>query len=238
MKSLFNKLFTHQTAIQKKDCKNLAQSLRKIKIPSHWNLEVNSTGHLLLHTGEGQPFSLVFSSLYPPLKNQPFIKAIGFKSKPLDVLDVTAGWGKDAFLLAELGCSVLGLERHELVFAFLQQAQSQVETKGLLQFVLGDSLSYVKKIIKKPDVIYLDPFFTEEKKSLSRKSLRILQELALKEGESYEDLFQNCLKKAKKRIVVKRHKLQKSMPGNLLCTFFGRSVCFDVFAPVTIKKGG
>ena len=214
--------------------KDISQFLKGTVAPSGWELELDEKGRLHLHTGEGRPFSLESAKLHPPLRNQPFVKAIGFKGKPLHILDVTAGWGKDAFLLAELGCHLVAIESHKLVFSFLKDFKEHTSTKGSLEFKLGDSLSYLKSLSEKPDVIYFDPLFSEDKKSLSQKSLRILQELTYQEQNKSEELFKACLKKAKNRIVVKRHKLQKSKEGNLLCTFFGRSICFDVFAPVTI----
>ena len=223
-----------ESETQKKKLVEISEFLKEVYSPSHWKLEIDQAGQLCLHTEEGRPFSLQSSSLHPPLRSQPFVKAIGFKGKPLRILDVTAGWGKDAFLLAQLGCHVTAIENHKLVFVFLKDFEKQIQTQGSLKFILGDSLSYLKTISEKPDVIYFDPLFPEDKKSLSRKSLRILQELTFQEGEFSKELFEACLKKAKNRVVVKRHKLQRSMSKNLLCTFSGRSVCFDVFAPATI----
>lgn len=219
---------------QKSKLEEISKFLKGVEAPSHWKLEIDSEGKLCLDTGEGLPFFLRASSIHTALKSQPLVKAIGFKKNPLHIVDVTAGWGKDAFLLAELGCHVTAIESHKLVFAFLKEFREQVQVKGFLDFKLGDSLSYLKKIGEQPDVIYFDPLFQENKKSLSQKSLRILQELTFQENQNTEELFEVCLKKAKNRVVMKRHRLQKPFKGNLLCTFSGRSVCFDVFAPVTI----
>ena len=53
-------------------------------------------------------------------KNQLIAKAVGIKSSlKLSVLDVTAGLGRDAFVLATLGCAVLMCERSPIVFALL-----------------------------------------------------------------------------------------------------------------------
>ena len=235
MKQQSSKIFVFtESEAQKKKSMEVSEFLKEVHAPSHWKLEIDHTGQLCLHTGEGRSFSLQSSSLHPPVRTQPFVKAIGFKGKPLHILDVTAGWGKDAFLLAQLGCHVTAMENHKLVFSFLRDFEKQTQTKGSLKFILGDSLSYLKTILEKPDIIYFDPLFPEDKKSLSRKSLRILQELTFQEGEQSKELFEACLKKAKKRVVAKRHKLQKPMSKNLLCTFSGRSVCFDVFASATI----
>jgi len=56
--------------------------------------------------------------------NQPLLKAIGLKKgqpRP-NVLDVTAGFGEDAWLLAAVGCRVLAVERHPVVATLLRDA--------------------------------------------------------------------------------------------------------------------
>lgn len=54
---------------------------------------------------------------------QPIAKAIGIKKvsdpKPT-VIDATAGWGEDSWLLAALGCRVLAVERNRIVFTLLR----------------------------------------------------------------------------------------------------------------------
>src|SRR3989344_1237146 len=50
-------------------------------------------------------------------KNQLIAKAVGIKPNvTLSVLDVTAGLGRDAFVLATLGCDVLMCERSDIIF--------------------------------------------------------------------------------------------------------------------------
>ncbi len=229
--------------------------LSKISLPPQWSLEVKEED-LYLHTGEGRPFTLDFSKLKNLSKNQPLAKAVGVKSgKRLRVLDVTAGWGKDAFLLASLSCDVIAIESHPLVFIFLKAALSKrdLKTPKSLQFILDNSLNYLKnmKSEEKPEVIYMDPMFASDKKSLSHKPLRVLKTLVGESNQSEtfqsetfqsetfqsETLFKQALGKSLNRIVVKRHKHQKSMPfAPLMCTFSGRSVCYDVFS--TQRKKG
>ncbi|MEO1926668.1 MAG: class I SAM-dependent methyltransferase, partial [Gammaproteobacteria bacterium] len=54
-------------------------------------------------------------------KSQGIAKAIGLnKLKSPTVLDTTAGLGKDAFILASLGCTVTLLERSPIIHALLE----------------------------------------------------------------------------------------------------------------------
>ncbi|TBL57379.1 16S rRNA (guanine(1516)-N(2))-methyltransferase, partial [Klebsiella oxytoca] len=48
-------------------------------------------------------------------------KAVGIKKDYLpDVVDATAGLGRDAFVLASIGCNVRMVERHPVVAALLE----------------------------------------------------------------------------------------------------------------------
>lgn len=198
-----------------------------------WKLERKSSGQPVLHTGFGKPFSLEMSKLAPLKPGQPLRKAIGYKGHPLKILDITAGWGQDAWLLAKLGCEVTAIERNELVFMFLDFLNKNPETgPGNLNFILDDSLHYLKTIKeKRPDVIYMDPMFQTNKKSASGKPLWILQQITRSPPEEISALFEEALKKSQKRIVVKRGKREKPFKGPLLCSFSGRAIRFDVFSP-------
>src|SRR5688572_20080391 len=57
-------------------------------------------------------------------RGQPIARAIGLKPgvKPPSVIDATAGLGRDAFVLACLGCEVTLLERSPTVAALLRDA--------------------------------------------------------------------------------------------------------------------
>ena len=53
-------------------------------------------------------------------KLQSLSKAVGLKKqKDLKIFDATAGFGKDAFFLASLGCEVRLLERDPIMFELL-----------------------------------------------------------------------------------------------------------------------
>ena len=61
-------------------------------------------------------------------RKQPIVLACGLRKKgpkPF-VLDGTAGYGEDAWLLAAMGCRVLAVERHPVVFALLEDGVRRV----------------------------------------------------------------------------------------------------------------
>ena len=152
--------------------------LKNFPLPSGWRLRTLRSRGPVLFTQEDMDFSLDFSVKKDLSRRQPLVKAIGFRSQPLCVLDVTAGWAQDAFLMARLGCSVIAVESNPFVFYFVQESLKQRELKlHNLKFILDNSLNYLKDLKESgyPDVIYMDPMFGDKKKSLSRKSIRVLK---------------------------------------------------------------
>lgn len=155
--------------------------------------------------------------------NQPLAKAVGVKKlqKP-DVLDVTAGSGRDAFVLASMGCKVTLLERSGVIAALLTNA---LQRAGLDQQVTAiaknmtllnvDSLQYLANMQpeKSPAVIYLDPMYPHRDKSaLVKKDMRIFREL-VGDDEDSGLLLTQARQHALKRIVVKRPKGAEFLSG-------------------------
>ena len=168
---------------------------------------------------------------------QMIAKAVGVKvSRPLKVLDATAGMGKDAFVLASLGCEVLLRERNPIVAALLADGlrRGQESTDGDLRDILqrmslenSDSLSGE---LEKTDVVYLDPMFPERSKSASvKKDMAIFHSIVGKD-EDADGLLASALKAARYRVVVKRPRkapfLNEQKPGYQLS---GKTSRYDVY---------
>jgi len=92
-------------------------------------------------------------------------KAVGIKSGYLpDVVDATAGLGRDAFVLASVGCRVRMLERHPVVAALLndgllrgyQDPEIGHWLQERLQLIHASSLAELTNLTPRPDVVYLD----------------------------------------------------------------------------------
>ena len=186
--------------------------------------------------------------LYGGGKKQHIAKAVGLSkySTPPTVLDVTAGFGRDAFVLAYLGCQLTLLERcsvvHALVKDALQRGMSSLEYK--IQEVIArmtlhqvDAFTYLQELRKNyseemPDVIYLDPMFPERSKSAYvKKEMQFFHDIAGSDSDSDQllDVSRCC---AKKRIVVKRPRLGRSL-NNTTPNFVivGKSIRYDVYLP-------
>lgn len=144
-------------------------------------------------------------------KGQAIAKAIGLKpGVQIEVIDATAGLGRDAFVLASLGCNVTLVERSSIVAALLddglQRAYLNLEIGEWMQqrmrLHFGSSLVYLSN--NQTDVVYLDPMFPHKKKSaLVKKEMRIFQSVVGADLDS-DSLLDAALKSARYRVVVKR----------------------------------
>lgn len=177
-------------------------------------------------------------------KNQNIAKAVGIKGsiKPY-IVDATAGLGKDAFILASLGCKVTMLERSGVISALLEDGLNRAKASGKLNEVIdrmtlinANSIEYLQSAEIIPDVIYLDPMFPDRKKTaLVKKEMQLFKELL--EGDTDSDLLLNtALNCAKYRVVVKRPKLAESL-NDLKpdLKFEGKSGRFDVYIKKAMK---
>ena len=168
-------------------------------------------------------------------KNQLIAKAVGVKSKEKPtVLDLTAGLGRDAFVLATLGCVVTLCERSPIIYALLRDGLLRAQEKWGAQLKLrySDALVYLSTLAaeNKPDVIYIDPMFPEKTKSaLVKKEMRILRAVVGDDLDS-EKLLSAALLVAKKRVVVKRSKSAPTLTAQKpTLVYGGKSSRFDVY---------
>jgi 16S rRNA (guanine1516-N2)-methyltransferase len=152
-------------------------------------------------------------------------------------LDATAGLGKDAFLIASLGCEVSLLERSAVVHALLADGLARTgyygeeigAILGRMKLHFGDLLEFVADS-QQFDVVYLDPMFPERRKSAKvKKDMAALQQLLGHQADGAELL--DCAKLlAKKRVVVKRAKLSPHLgSGKPDIEFKGSSSRYDVY---------
>lgn len=140
-------------------------------------------------------------------------KAVGIKQAYLPtVIDATAGLGRDAFVLAAIGCQVRLIERQPVVFALLQDGlQRGYQDPEIgdwlqqrLQLLPCHSLTALDPLNDCADVVYLDPMYPHKQKSaLVKKEMRIFQHLVGADLDA-DQLLTPALQLARKRVVVKR----------------------------------
>ena len=175
-------------------------------------------------------------------KGQDIAKAIGLhKFKHPHVIDATAGLGREAFVLASLGCHVILLERSPIVHALLadglQRAAQSSETE--LQAIIArmqlqhiSAHDWLNQLTPAhyPDVIYLDPMFPERQKSaLVQKEMRFFHEVVGDDPDS-ASLLPLAQTRCLQRVVVKRPQsaphLTASKPAFIIA---GKAIRYDVY---------
>lgn len=140
-------------------------------------------------------------------------KAVGIKKghRP-NIVDATAGLGRDAFVLANLGCRVHMIERSKIIAELLEDGLRRAKqdekigtmVKDKLSLTCGDSRQELLRTPCEPEVIYLDPMFPhKEKSAFVKKDMRILQEVVGQDKDA-DGLLNLALTIATKRVVVKR----------------------------------
>jgi 16S rRNA (guanine1516-N2)-methyltransferase len=158
--------------------------------------------------------ALTFRRLHGGGKKEAIAKAVGLKGQnKVSVVDATAGLGRDAFVLASLGCEVAMIERSPVVAALLSDGLTRAATEVELGHWLPQRMKLFHGVSatllanwsgQQPDVVYLDPMFPHRKKSaLVKKEMRLFQQL-LGPDEDADALLVPALALAAKRVVVKR----------------------------------
>lgn len=149
-------------------------------------------------------------------RGQPLAKSVGLKKAANPrIIDATAGFGRDAFVFASLGCQVTLIEQHPLVAALLAdallRASHDLQTADIvsrMQLHHGNAMDYLASLseAERPDVIYLDPMYpAREKSALVKKEMQLLHQLVGPDSNSM-DLLNLSRDVALKRVTVKRPK--------------------------------
>ncbi len=157
-------------------------------------------------------------------RRQPLAKAVGLKggTNPT-VLDATAGLGRDAFVLACLGCKVRLVERSPVIAALvrdgLERAAQDPEIGAIVQerlcLTVADSCLLLAGLSEgeRPEVVYLDPMYPHRgKAALVKKEMRLLRELVGDDSDA-STLLAAALRCARRRVVAKRPRLAPALEG-------------------------
>lgn len=156
------------------------------------------------------------------------------------VLDATAGLGRDAFLMAAVGCVVFPLESDPIVCALLadglRRARAEprisVAAARISEPLFGDAVSRMGSLVEQlhVDAIYLDPMFAPDAlNAKSKKEMQILRRLIMRLDDA-EPLFLAAIATGVSRIVVKRGRQAPPIAGHEPDrAYLGRSVRYDVY---------
>lgn len=160
------------------------------------------------------------------------------------ILDATAGLGRDAFVLASLGCEMTLIERQPLVAALLEDGLARAARDpevapivARMHLLTGNAIECMAAWEgEAPQVIYLDPMFPHRDKSaLVKKEMRLFRPLV---GDDLDApaLLAAALALASHRVVVKRPRkapcIEGSKPSHQL---EGKSSRYDIYAKRALK---
>ena len=177
-------------------------------------------------------------------RGQDIAKAVGLKHGfTPHVLDATAGLGRDAFVLASLGCQVTMLERMPVVAALLadglERASVNIDVADITQKMSLIHASSIEAITEQtqPDIIYLDPMYPhKEKSALVKKEMRVFQTLVGEDNDA-DALLAPALQMAKYRVVVKRPSYAEPLAGKKPSMSINmKKNRFDVYVNKAIPK--
>jgi 16S rRNA (guanine1516-N2)-methyltransferase len=180
---------------------------------------------------------------------QPLARAVGLRggARP-SVVDATAGLGRDAFVLADLGCEVRLVERSPLVAELLENALARAEADpetapvvARMTLVQGDAIALLQDLGRHhpPAVVYLDPMYPHRSKSaLVKKEMRLFRQL-VGGDEDAPALLSAALACARRRVVVKRPRGAAAIAGPApTMAISGRNTRYDVYVAAARRGAG
>lgn len=218
-------------------------------------LQLGADGLQLVELGDGAPGPVrvdfvagasAHRRLYGGGSGQMIAKAVGVQPgiRPR-VLDATAGLGKDAFVLASLGCEVTLVERQPLIAALLEdgllRAARDADVAPIVDRMAlrgGDAVALMAAWDEPaPQVIHLDPMFPHRDKSaLVKKEMRLFRPLVGDDPDA-PALLAAALALASHRVVVKRPRkapcIEGPKPSHVL---EGKSSRYDIYPKKALDK--
>jgi len=174
-------------------------------------------------------------------QSQPLARALGLQklrkrsSQTPTIIDATAGFGTDGWMMASLGCNVRLLEAspvlstmltHALTQALSQASNTSTNAKAThrqadqvspahsISVINTNSIEYLNQAGNSgADIIYLDPMYPNTRsKALVKKGMQLLHELIGPDNNG-SALLDAALNKADYRVVVKRPRGAPSLAG-------------------------
>jgi len=171
-------------------------------------------------------------------RGQALPKAVGMKrGHTPQIVDATAGLGRDAFLLASLGAEVTLIERAPEMYRLLSDAMARALAAGgqvaeiitRMTLLQGDACDLLPDLA--PEVVLVDPMHPPRQNSaLVKKEMRIIREIVGTDPDA-PHLMQAALAAARNRVVLKWPQKAAPMEGIPAPShqIGGKSTRYDVF---------
>ena len=177
------------------------------------SIKLNSDGIELINANYKEAVSISVNFLNEAINNKIKLRISGkkdvfsklFPIKNSTLLDCTAGYGRDSYILRLMGFNVTMIENSPVMSLLLNYALKKLK---LLNFKMyhGNSYDYLNHSEKNYDYIYIDFMFDKLKKnSLSSKNDETLKLVSFQENNK-NNLIRLAIKKSNSRVVVKEPK--------------------------------
>ena len=154
-----------------------------------------------------KPFILDFRLLDKEKSDRGLIKKCFSKfDKSSKVFDLTAGFCQDAYCIANLGFEVTAYEKESWLFEFTKNCLNLSKKENLKLFNLN-SLEVLNTFTQK-DILFIDPMFEVNSKSLAKKEIQFLRKCIPSSLE--KEITDASIKSSAGLIVIKRHKLSNT----------------------------
>lgn len=181
-------------------------------------------------------------------RGQAIARAMGLKSgRTPSVLDVTAGLAGDSYVLATLGCPVTMIERSPVNAALIRDALERASLNEDFQTILQQGFELIEQDANQymceqmqssaqaHDVVYIDPMYPHRKKSaLVKKDMQMLHKLLAQDPDNQannQQLLENAMRYARKRVVVKRPTGAPALDNRKVSTSVSsKNTRYDIYA--------
>jgi len=158
------------------------------------------------------------------------IKAVlGKKKQATTIMDCTAGFGKDSYLMSLTGSQVIAYESNPVMYALLKDGLNRFNIDNI-SLRKKDALREIK--LSDCEVIYIDPMYPATKKTAkNNKHMMFLQTFVGHQADMAEELFIQAMLSDAKKIVIKRP-VKAAFVMNKKPTFqvTGKAARFDVYS--------
>lgn len=208
-----------------------------------WHLELHNNQLVIISEKFGiTPVTELYSKIFTRLQNpnrELLFQLINAKNKKFNIIDVTAGLGIDALLMANMGHRVTLIERNQTLVQILDYVVTNKVLPGVenLHLVNADSQEYLQQITGIPDIIYIDPMFQDNQSAKPKKNMQLIDMFLQTEANSCshnddnETLFKLAYQLAKTKIIVKRDNKQDPLVINPKASYSkkGKTIRYDVY---------
>ena len=162
------------------------------------------------------------------------VKAVlGRQKQPLKIMDCTAGFGKDSYLMALTGSTIQAYESNPLMFTLLKDGlirANEIPEINNIELHHGNALDSIEN--SAVEVVYIDPMYPATKKSAkNNKQMSFLQSFVGHQSQMAEKLLAKALDSNAKKIVLKRPP-KAAFVNDLKPTsqILGKAARFDIYA--------